>query len=372
MNSKRRRRQHVGIYGLLVIVVFFAAMWQLQLLATDGVEGSSNVEVESITSPTSPTGNSQSQGEVVFPPSLSETEEPIIPPTHPFVNVPIISDNSLAAAPNPRTYQARLPTHNFEVYAVERGETPNQIADKHNISAETLLGGNRWLSQESNALQSGAELLILPIDGLLHTVQPGETLEDIADLYDVAVADIISVESNNLEYPFFRMVPDTELLIPGATVGKFYWTAPKSVAGVGADGNWAVVGTGSHVWPVNGRCITQYFWAGHAGLDVSMSEGAPVVASDRGTVTYASWAADSYFDYGNLIVINHGNGYETLYAHLSGIGVYPGQVVQQGEYIGGTGNTGRSSGPHLHFEIRLNDFRDDPLFYLSGPTQSCS
>ena len=88
---------------------------------------------------------------------------------------------------------------------------------------------------------------------------------------------------------------------------------------------------------------------------------------DTGTVSYASWAAGGYYDYGNLIVIDHGNGYETFYAHLSGINVYPGQVVTQGQFIGSTGNTGRSSGPHIHLEIRLNNFRDDPTFYIPSP-----
>ena len=84
-------------------------------------------------------------------------------------------------------------------------------------------------------------------------------------------------------------------------------------------------------------------------------------AADSGTVTYAAW---SPYCYGNLIVINHGNGYETFYAHLSGINVYPGQVVNKGNLIGASGNTGCSSGPHLHFEIRYNRNRYDPLSYL--------
>ncbi len=286
--------------------------------------------------------------------SIVVTETAVSPPTTPilFTSAPIITDTNLAPAPNPYTYQARQPAHNFETHVVERGETPNRIAEQHNISPETLLGGNPWLSQESNALAAGTELVILPIDGVLHTVAPGETLEKISELYDIPMADIIAVASNNLEAPFLRLVPETQLLIPGATVGQFYWTAPKSVAGAGQNG-FAVVGTGTYVWPVSGRCITQYSWAGHPAIDISLSEGTALYAADRGTVTYASWAAGTYYDYGNLIVINHGNGFETLYAHLSSIAVYPGQVVQQGEYIGATGNTGRSSGAHLHFEIRV-------------------
>jgi murein DD-endopeptidase MepM/ murein hydrolase activator NlpD len=284
--------------------------------------------------------------------------------------LPVIQESSLAPAPNPHTFQTTPPSHNFQTYVVERGDTPNIIASKFNISAETLLGGNPWLSQESNQLRAGTELIILPIDGVLHTVGPGETVESIAELYEIPAADIIAYESNNLEFPY-RLQPETEILIPGAKIGQFYWTAPKEVAGSGGQ-QWAVRGTGTYVWPVTGRCVTNFYWYGHPGLDVSLAIGSPVVASDRGTVTWASWASGPYFDYGNLIVINHGNGYETLYAHLNSINVYPGQVVEQGQYIGASGNTGRSSGPHIHFEIRYNDFRDNPLNYLGGSVQDCT
>jgi murein DD-endopeptidase MepM/ murein hydrolase activator NlpD len=284
--------------------------------------------------------------------------------------LPVIQENSLVPAPNPYTFQTTPPTHNFQTYVVERGDTPNIIANKFNISAETLLGGNPWLSQESNQLRAGTELIILPIDGVLHTVGPGETVESIAELYEIPVEEIIAYESNNLEFPY-RLQPEMEILVPGARIGQFYWTAPKEVAGSGGQ-QWAVRGTGTYIWPVTGRCVTNFYWYGHPGLDVALAIGSPVVASDRGTVTWASWASGPYFDYGNLIVINHGNGYETLYAHLNGINVYPGQVVEQGQYIGASGNTGRSSGPHLHFEIRYNDFRDNPLNYLGGSVQDCT
>jgi murein DD-endopeptidase MepM/ murein hydrolase activator NlpD len=313
---------------------------------------------------------SENDGEIV---SQAETFGPtpdILAQTVANHPLPVIQESSLAPAPNPHTLQITPPNHNFQTYVVERGDTPNIIAAKYDISAETLLGGNPWLSQESNQLRAGAELIILPVDGVLHPVAPGETIESIAELYQVPAADIIAYESNNLEFPY-RLQPETEILVPGAQIGQFYWTAPKTVAGSGGQ-QWAVQGTGTYVWPVTGRCVSNFYWYGHPGLDVALAIGSPVVASDRGTVTWASWASGPYFDYGNLIVINHGNGYETLYAHLSSINVYPGQVVQQGQYIGATGNTGRSSGPHIHFEIRYNDFRDNPLNYLGGSVQDCS
>jgi LysM repeat protein len=285
-------------------------------------------------------------------------------------SLPVLADSSLAPAANPHTYQPKMPEHDLRTYIVQPGDTPNRIAEAEGISPATLLGGNPWLSNESNLLQSGTELLILPIDGALHTVKPGDTLESIASQYNVTVADIVDYAPNNLEFTE-RLFVDTQLLIPGVEIGSFYWTAPKAAPNTN-NGQWAVVGTGSFNWPVAGRCVTNYYWYGHPGMDVSLRVGSSVTAADTGTVTYASWASGSFYDFGNLIVINHGNGYETFYAHLSGINVVPGQIIEKGQAIGASGNSGRSSGPHLHVEIRLNDARLDPLSYLSGPVQDCS
>jgi murein DD-endopeptidase MepM/ murein hydrolase activator NlpD len=303
---------------------------------------------------------------------LSQTE--IVTPTLvPQGSLPVINDDTLAPLPNPRTYQTKPPEHNFQMHEVARGETPNIIASQYGISADTLLGGNTWLSQESNQLQVGAQLVILPVNGVLHKVRAGETIESIAALYQVPADDIIAYVPNNLEFPFYRLVPETELVIPGASIGQFFFTAPKSVAtNAAGEPQWKVFGTGTYIWPVNGRCLTQFYNGFHPAIDVSSSEGSPVYASDTGTVTYASFAAGTYYDYGNLIVLNHGNGFETFYAHLSSIGVFPGQTVTQGELIGFTGNTGRSSGPHIHFEIRDHDFRINPLDRLGGGYQDCS
>jgi LysM repeat protein len=280
--------------------------------------------------------------------------------------VPVLQDVSLVPAPNPRTFRGKAPAHEFATYIVERSDTPGAIAQQFGIKPETLLGGNPSLSQEANLLQVGAELIILPVDGALHTVTPGETVESIAVQYDVPAGDIIAYGPNNLEFPF-RLIPDTQLLIPGAVVEPFKWEPPSLVSIIGNSpevGNALaplVVGTGAYIWPVNSRNFTQYYWWGHRGIDIGLSEGTAVVAADTGTVTFAG---PNVWCYGNLVVINHGNGAETFYAHLSAIGVYPGQVVYQGNVIGSSGNTGCSSGPHLHFEIRWSGSQDDPLFYL--------
>ena len=215
------------------------------------------------------------------------------------------------------------------------------------------------------AAAGGVELIILPIDGVLHDVQPGETLEDISEQYGISADDIIAYEPNNLSFPF-RLYPETQVMVPGAVREVFVWTPPdlSSVGGTSWEGRNVtpiIVGTGTFVFPVGSRNFTQFYWYGHRAVDVGLPEGNAVYAADTGTVTYAGW---NTFGYGNLIVVNHGNGYETFYAHLSAINVVPGQIVYQGNVIGLTGNTGRSSGPHIHFEIRLNGNQDDPCWYV--------
>lgn len=280
-------------------------------------------------------------------------------------NVPVLVDVALAPAAIPNTFVGRRPEHNFQVYRVERGDTPNGIADKFGIQATTLLGGNPLLSQESSLLQTGIDLIILPVDGVLHDVQPGDTLESIAAQYSIPVEDIIAYAPNNLEFPY-RLYPETQILIPGAVRDVFVWTPPslESVRGSSSGGVAPlIVGTGTFIYPVNSRNFTQYFWYGHPGIDIALPEGTSVVASDTGTVTFAGW---NIYGFGNLIVVNHGNGYETFYAHLSGISVVPGQIVYQGNVIGATGNTGNSSGPHIHFEVRINGAQDNPCWYVGG------
>lgn len=298
-------------------------------------------------------------------PDLRETSVDETDAVSPLDSLPLLSDSSLAPNPNPITFKNSVPTHSFTTYVVKRGDTPNGIADAFGIQPETILGANPQLSEESSLLQVGTELIILPIDGVLHTVQPGEDLEDLVLLYGIPAEEIIAYSDNNLQFPY-RLEPDTKIVVPGAVRELFVWTPPdlSSVGGTSSEGSGVtpiIVGTGTFIYPVNSRNFTQFFWYGHPGIDIALAEGSGVVAADTGTVTYAGW---NNFGYGNLIVVNHGNGYETFYAHLSGINVVPGQIVYQGNLIGSSGNTGQSSGPHIHFEIRLNNNRDNPCWYI--------
>lgn len=279
-------------------------------------------------------------------------------------DVPVFNDTGIAPQPNPHTYEGKLPYHEFETYTVERGDTPGLIAEQFGIAVETLLGGNARLSQETTLLQPGDVLIILPIDAVLHEVEPGDTLESLSEQYDIPVEDIIAYADNNLEFPY-RLYPETEIMVPGAKREVVIWQPPavSSSGGSGLGGGITpkIVGTGSFQYPVSNRNFTQFYWYGHPAIDIALAEGNAVFASDTGTVTYAGW---NTWGYGNLIVVNHGNGYETLYAHLSGINVVPGQIVYKGNVIGYSGNTGNSSGPHIHFEIRIGGNPDDPCWYL--------
>ena len=282
------------------------------------------------------------------------------------VPLPVINDNAIAPAPVPRTFEGKRPEHEFETYTVQRGDTPSEIAYQYGIKTETLLGGNPMLSQDSSLMQPGMDLIILPLDGVLHDVQQGDTVESISAEYGIPGEDIVAYEPNNLEFPY-RLYPETQILVPGAIAEVFVWTPPSlsSVSGgASREGSGvapAIVGTGTFVYPVSSRNFTQRFWYGHPGVDIALAVGSGVFAADTGTVTFAGW---NIYGYGNLIVINHGNGYETFYGHLSVINVFPGQIVYQGNVIGAVGNTGNSSGPHVHFEIRTGGNQDDPCWYI--------
>ncbi len=359
MDEKEEYTRRAGGYLLLLLMLIaFAFIWQKNRGVQIAGGGTAVIPFQSsISSPITPESG---QRETNMETAVESFDQP----------VPILtSSNALSPDSNPHTYQIKHPAHNFQTYVIQQGDTPRIIAAKFGISPATLLGGNPQMSDEANALQTGATITILPMDGVLHIVRPGEKLEGIAEQYNVAVEDIIAYEENNLEFPF-RLEPEMQLLIPGAEIASFHWTPPRAISY--DDGQWAVVGTGSYTWPVNGRCLTQRAWFGHMAIDVSTAIGDNLYAADTGTVTYAAWAAGTYYDYGNLIVINHGNGYETLYAHLNSVGVSAGQTVEKGQWIGATGNTGRSTGPHLHFEIRLRDVTLDPLNYLAGPVSDCS
>jgi hypothetical protein len=256
-------------------------------------------------------------------------------------------------------------------YTVLEGDTVFGIADKFGLKPETILWGNYYvLLDDPHALQPDQELNILPVDGTYHEWQVGEGLNGISQYYGVKPEDIISYPANNLDpttigdFANPNIEPGTWLVVPGGHREFISWSAPLGVTrenpasarvlGPGACDpiSGGAVGFGTFIWPANNHYLSGFDYApnaNHWGIDIAGNDGEGVYATDAGVVVYAGW---NNYGYGNMIMVDHGNNFQSLYAHLSGISVQCGQSVGQGDVIGAIGNTGRSTGSHLHFEIR--------------------
>ena len=257
-------------------------------------------------------------------------------------------------------------------YIVQLGDTVFGIAEKFGIKPETVLWGNYFiLADNPHALVEGQELNILPLDGTFHKWSAGEGLNGVASGYSVTPEDIINYPGNNLNVETLGdwsnpdIEPGTFLVVPGGSRDFVTWSAPRitrqnpgvaKYIGPGACGTIldGAVGTGAFIWPSGAHFLSGYDYSpstNHHAIDIDGDLGEPMWASDSGVVVYAGW---NNFGYGNMVVIDHGNGWQTAYAHMDVIGVICGQSVFQGTPIGTIGSTGKSSGPHIHFEM-LND-----------------
>lgn len=249
-------------------------------------------------------------------------------------------------------------------HVVSEGETLSSIAQRYSLDVSTILWENNLT--ETSKLKPGQELKILPVDGVRHQVQRGETIFTIAKRYGLeeAAAQVI------VDYPFNEFVNDETfelavgqyLMIPGGV-------PPKKVAPTTGTGSrrafvtpdaGAVTATGSFVWPASGM-ITQGYSFYHKAIDIANRGGGAILAADSGVVVAAGWDASGY---GNRVLIDHGNGYVTLYGHMSVLQVVDGQRVNRGDVVGQMGSTGRSTGTHLHFEIRQGGVFSNPLTFL--------
>ncbi len=245
----------------------------------------------------------------------------------------------------------------IQTYIVQPGDTIIGIALKFGIQPETLQWSNPKLEDNPDLLMVDDKLTILPVDGVYHQVSANETLEEIAGTLKVSADDIINYPLNNLDPENPVITPGQWLIVPGGE--KPY--VPKYISSVQVNvPESAQRGTGNFQWPTTGT-ITQEYWSGHRALDIGAWLGAPEYAADAGYVIYAGWDNSGY---GNMVEINHGNGFITLYAHMDKIYVAVGDEVAKGQQIGEMGSTGRSTGPHLHFEVRLNGVQRNPWGFL--------
>jgi len=261
-------------------------------------------------------------------------------------------------------------------YTVSKGDSLFEIASTHKIKPETLLWANYDLLNDNPDLISvGMELKVPPVDGVYYEWQEGDTIQTIAGRFEAKIEDILAWSSNAIDLTNPEVEPGTWVMVPNGHREFRQWIIPviprgragvsKSVYGAGAcEGGYdGAYGSGAFIWPAGNHYLSgNDYWSGHLGIDIAAGEGAPIYAADSGVVVFSGWATGGY---GYMIMIDHGNGYQTLYAHLNSISASCGQSVFKGDLIGLLGSTGRSSGPHLHFEITYKGAKVNPHTMLA-------
>lgn len=242
----------------------------------------------------------------------------------------------------------------IEYYVVKKGDTIGLLAEEFGISVNTILWANK-LSANS-VIRPGDKLTILPVTGVMHTVKKGDTVASIASKYkgdkDKVVEFNKLANANDISVGQVLIVPD----------GKIVYVAPPApvVSDSGYVAGKVYTSAGTLFWPVPSRRITQYFNWRHPGLDIGLPTGNAIFAAESGTVIYSGWGKG----YGYEVLIDHGNGMKTRYAHASRLIVKAGDHVERGQTVALSGNTGWSTGPHLHFEVYVGNVRKNPLLYI--------
>jgi murein DD-endopeptidase MepM/ murein hydrolase activator NlpD len=286
----------------------------------------------------------------------------------------------------PYTTIPSRPRQELSTYIVQEGDTIFGISEKFGLDPETILWGNYNILQDNpHALQPGQELNILPVNGTIYEWQDGDGLNGVASFFGVTPEDILNYPGNNLDvatigdYARPNIEPGTMLVVPGGRREFVSWSAPLGITredpalarvlGPGACDpiSGGAVGYGAFVWPTNKHFLSGFDYSpksNHWGIDIAGSEGEGVYATDAGVVVYSGW---NNYGYGNMVMIDHGNGFQSLYAHLSATYRFCGQSVGQGEGVGAIGSTGRSSGAHLHFEIMTATYKINPWDVLPAP-----
>jgi murein DD-endopeptidase MepM/ murein hydrolase activator NlpD len=257
----------------------------------------------------------------------------------------------------------------METYKVKSGDTLTGIASRFGVSMMTLWWANNLTSKDD--LHLGQTLTIPPVTGLVVTVKASDTLAGLASKYDVDEQEIL--EANKLDDP--NLVVGQVLAVPGA-IGKAIPT-PKverdrvTSGGTGGSSSSRAPVTysgGAFRWPVSGggNYISQYYRYGHYGLDIAADYGSSVRAAAGGTVIFAGWKGNGG---GYQVWVAHGSGLYTTYNHMSAVSVGSGQHIDKGQQVGRVGQSGRATGPHLHFEVWRGGIwsggsRVNPLAYL--------
>lgn len=287
---------------------------------------------------------------------------PIIAENSPFVDLSKYSISSQEGLIYYDPYENSLGTivssksrSQIENYEVKPGDSLEKIAKLFDVSIDTI----KWANDlKTDVIKPGQILKIPPMTGVVHKVVSGDTVYSIAKKYGVPAQNIVNFIWNEFADPdTFALTPGQIIFVPEGVIKPT--PAPsysKFVASIQAGKK----GSSNFIWPTSG-VITQYYVWYHKALDIANPSSPPILAADNGVVVYAGCVA---WGYGCHVIINHNNGYQTLYAHLSRYNVEIGQSVSQGQQIGIMGSTGRSTGTHLHFEIRSGNQLFNPLDFL--------
>ena len=265
-------------------------------------------------------------------------------------------------------------------YTVQTGDSLFSIADQFGLMPETILWGNYdVLKDNPHLLKPDQVLNILPVNGTYYQWHENDNLNAIADFFDTDVEEIIEFPGNHIDLIALQegqpaIEPGTWLIVKDGKRALKDWgppaisrSNPASARYYGAGHCGSVyegaIGNDTFIWPTTDHTISGYTYNGavHPAIDIGGSLGNAIFATDGGVVVYAGW---SDYGYGYLIVIDHGNGWQSAYAHLSAVSVGCGQSVFQGNVIGALGSTGNSSGPHLHFELVINGAKVNPLDFV--------
>ena len=266
---------------------------------------------------------------------------------------------------------ADKPRYDVEDYRVVRGDSMFAIAESFKLQPETILWANYDLLQDDpHSLKPGQVLKIPPTDGIYYQWKENDTLESVATEFKASIDDVLNYPGNDIDLANPEIESGSWVMLPGGEREFVQWLV-RTVA-TGASGTSSTsqnacaggaVGGGGFTWPADSHSLSgNDYWSGHLGIDIAAGEGAAVYAADSGVVTMAQGGYN--YGYGNVIQIDHGNGYSTVYAHLNSYYVSVCQSVSAGQSIGASGNTGNSQGAHLHFEVRQNGGFINPWFVL--------
>jgi len=264
-------------------------------------------------------------------------------------------DESALIAPDITDPQVVVKTRDKIIdYVVQPGDVVSTIAAKFGVSVNTLLWENNLTAYAT--IRPGQTLKILPVSGISHRVKKGDNLNVIAKKYQGDVAKILDF---NKIASLDELQIDQILIIPGGVKRAVVSQPSYSVKNIIAPP--AQISGAKMQWPTNSYRMTQYFTLRHYGVDIGNKTGQPIYAAADGVVEVAGWNRGGY---GYYLIVNHGNGFKTLYGHASKLYVAKGQQVNRGQVIAAIGSTGRSTGPHVHFEIISNGRKINPLGYI--------